>query len=247
MSNDTARSGAFPSTRASVVHATGSDDPVLREQAWGVLIRSYWKPVYKFIRIQWRADEQDAQDLTQEFFTRAMESGFLERFEPSRARFRTYLRTCLQGFLSNERKAASRLKRGGEYRFVPVDFAAAEAELSHAAPASRDPEAYFRQESIRSLFGLAVDDLRAHCEAAGKTVQFAVFERYDLQPSSPAERPTYRALAEEFDIPVTQVTNYLAFARRELRRLVLERLREVSGSDGEFRAEAIELLGVDPG
>ena len=241
-------SGAFPLTRASVVHATGSDDPRLREQAWATLIRSYWKPVYKYIRIQWSAGEHDAEDLTQEFFTRAMKGEFFERFDPARARFRTYLRTCLHGFLVNERKAARRQKRGGGFDLVPLDFDVAESELARSAPlAHSDPEEFFRQESIRSLFGLAVEDVRARCEGAGKHTHFAVFERYDLNPASAAERPTYAQLAQEFDIPVTQVTNYLAFTRRELRRAVLENLREISGTESELRLEAIELLGIDPG
>jgi RNA polymerase sigma factor (sigma-70 family) len=239
-------SGAFPLTRASVIHATGSDDPALRRDAWGTLIRSYWKPVYKYVRIQWNASPEDAQDLTQEFFTRAMNGSFFERYDAARARFRTYLRTCLHGFLVNELKAARRQKRGGGLQHVSLDFAAAEDELRAAAPAPGDPEEFFRRESVRSLFELAVAQLRQQCEAAGKRTHFAVFERYDLLPGSAGERPTYQQLATEFGIPVTQVTNYLAFARRELRRAVLEHLRAISGTDSEFRLEARELLGIDP-
>ena len=58
-----------------------------------------------------------------------------------------------------------------------------------------------------------------------------------------AKRPAYRTIAEELGLPVTQVTNHLAWARRELRRLVLERLRSLTSSDAEFREEAEELLG----
>jgi hypothetical protein len=57
------------------------------------------------------------------------------------------------------------------------------------------------------------------------------------------ERPTYAQLAVELRLPVTQVTNYLAAARRELRALVLSRLRDLCASDTEFRDEARELLG----
>jgi hypothetical protein len=59
-------------------------------------------------------------------------------------------------------------------------------------------------------------------------------------------RPGYREIAERFDLPLTQVTNHLAWARRELRRLVLARLAEVTGSDAELREEAEELFGVSP-
>ena len=89
-----------------------------------------------------------------------------------------------------------------------------------------------------------MESLDAWGRETGRQVHFALFERYDLD-EKPGDRPTYQALAGEFGIPVTQVTNYLAVARREFRRIVLQRLREVTATDAEFRAEARELLGVD--
>jgi len=59
-------------------------------------------------------------------------------------------------------------------------------------------------------------------------------------------RPSYAGLAAEFSVAVTDVTNYLAFARREFRRLVLLQLQEMTGSEEEFRREAQSLLGVGP-
>jgi RNA polymerase sigma factor (sigma-70 family) len=238
---------SFPDTRFSLVRATGSHDPRLREDAWELLIRSYWRPVYKYIRTKWRADEERAKDLTQEFFTRALDAGFFERFDPGKARFRTWLRVCLHGFVANEFKAAARKKRGGDYRILSLDFEDAERELRQTSIADDvDADDYFRQESIRSLFGEAVTELRERLGAAGKATQLAVFERYDLAGDDVIDRPTYQSLAAEFGIPVTQVTNYLAAVRREFRRIVLDRLREISGTEREFRVEAIELLGVDP-
>src|SRR5262249_22802281 len=146
-----------------------------------------------------------------------------------------------------------RIKRGGGVTFVPLDFGAAEHELgdrslaaSSGSPvASQDDETQFRQEWVRALFADAVTALREVCEAADKQTHFTVFQRYDLDESVNG-RPTYAELGEELGIPVTQVTNYLAFARRELRRLVLERLRALCATDVEFKLEARELLGVDP-
>jgi hypothetical protein len=114
-------------------------------------------------------------------------------------------------------------------------------------PADTDPEEYFRQESVRCLFGLAVNALRAHCEATRRPTLFALFERYDLAPPERMDRPTYQQLADELGLTVTQVTNQLATVRREFRRIVLDQLRAISGSEAEFRLEAVELLGVDPG
>jgi hypothetical protein len=71
-----------------------------------------------------------------------------------------------------------------------------------------------------------------------------LFERYALLEDE-AERPSYKDLAASFSIPITSVTNHLAFTRREFRRIVLERLRELTASDEEFRGEARALLGVE--
>ena len=134
-------------------------------------------------------------------------------------------------------------------------LAAAERELSALPVASgrtdvrsvpsADDDTLFRQEWVRALFANAVADLRESCDAAGKQMQFEVFQRYDIDEDRDG-RPTYAQLGAELKIPVTQITNYLAFARRELRRLVLERLRDVCATDEEFRLEARELLGIDP-
>ena len=247
--------GAFPATRQSVVRALGSADHDTRRVAFDALVSAYWRPVYKYLRIKWNADREEAADLTQEFFARAFEKGLLARFDPSRARFRTFLRVCLDGFVANERKAARRIKRGGGVAFVPLDFAVAESELGSApgappagafapAPSDADGDEYFRQEWVRALFADAVAALRESCAAAGKEVHFAVFERYDLEDHVDG-RPTYAELASALGIPATQVTNYLAFTRRELRRLLLDRLRAMSASDEEFRLEARDLLGID--
>jgi RNA polymerase sigma factor (sigma-70 family) len=237
---------SFPATRHSVVAGIASPDQRLRRVAFDALVSAYWRPVYKYVRIRWRADRDDAADLTQEFFARAFEKRSLDRFDPARARFRTFLRVCLDGFVANEHKAAGRLKRGGGVSFVPLDFASAESELGEsAAVPGADDDAFFRQEWVRTLFADAVAALRQSCEAAGKEVQFAVFRRYDLDDDA-GGRPTYSQVGAELRIPVTQVTNYLSFTRRELRRLLLERLRTLSATDEEFRVEARELFGVDP-
>ena len=131
--------GRFPTTRRSVVLAVRHAEPGVRRRAWDLLAESYWRPVYRYLRLRWRTAPEEAEDLTQEFFARALEKGTFDRYDPGRARFRTYLRTCLDGFVANERKAASRLKRGGGRPALsldlPFDFAAAESEVSRIEPA----------------------------------------------------------------------------------------------------------------
>jgi RNA polymerase sigma factor (sigma-70 family) len=239
--------GAFPATRPSVVRDLGSADPLRRAAAYDALAHSYWRPVYLYIRLRWRRDPEDAQDLTQEFFARAFEREYLSRYDPAKARFRTFVRTCLDGFLANESKAAARLKRGGGLTIAGVDFARFDADLAaHARSDEPDPERWFHREWIRGLFADAVDALRARCDAEDRVRAFTLFTRYDIEGPDAGERPTYATLARETGLRVTDVTNQLAWARRAFRDIVLTRLRDVCASDDEFRTEARDLLGIDP-
>jgi RNA polymerase sigma factor (sigma-70 family) len=237
---------AFPITRHSVVRDLASVDPSTRAAAYDALARSYWRPVYLYIRLRHgRRDAEDARDLTQEFFARAFEREYLERYDPAKARFRTFVRACLDGFLANEHKAATRLKRGGAFVVTAVDFAGADAEIAARAPADdADPERWFHREWVRGLFGEALRALERHADEAGHARAFALFRRYDVEDAAP--RVTYAELARELGIRTTDVTNELAWARRAFREIVLDALRRVCATDEEFRAEARDLFGVDP-
>jgi RNA polymerase sigma factor (sigma-70 family) len=235
---------AFPATRGSVIAAAASDDPFVRRGGFEALVRAYWKPAYKYLRIKWRASNEDAKDLTQGFFAVAFEKRWFDRYDAGRAKFRTYLRTCLDGFVANERKSAARLKRGGDTETLSLDFETAEGELrAHEVPDGTDLELFFHREWVRGLFAAGVERLRERCRDAGKDVAFRVFERYDLEGPEAGAKLTYAQLAAELGLPVTQVTNHLFWARRELRAAVLETLRDLVGSDEEFRAEARALFG----
>jgi len=240
-------SGRFPLTRYSVVAAIRSGDAVERARALDTLLAAYWRPVYAHLRLRWGTAHEDARDLTQDFFVQLLERGLLERYDPARARFRSYLRLCLDGFASNQRKAERRLKRGGGARVLSLDFEGAESALAgtDALRSESDFERQFHHEWVRGLFALAVADLRALCESREKMTHYALFARYDLEAPGTSDAPTYAELGAHHGIPVTQVTNHLSWARREFRRIVLVRLREISGSDDEFRAEARALLGVE--
>jgi DNA-directed RNA polymerase specialized sigma24 family protein len=238
--------GRFPTTKGSFVRGVLSGDPALRERSWEALAHAYWKPAYKHVRVRWRLAEEDAEDAIQGFFARALEADFFASYEPGRARFRTFFRVCLDRWVANERKARARQKRGGGAVVLGMDFAAAERELALAGAAAwESPEACFDREWKRSLFARAIEGLRVACEESGKGVHYAIFAAYDL--CEVTARPTYEDLARAHGVPVTTVTNQLAFARRELRRLVLEELARVTENDTELTREAREVLGAPGG
>jgi DNA-directed RNA polymerase specialized sigma24 family protein len=228
-----------------VIAGVRSADGEVRRRALGALVTAYWKPVYKYVRLRWRASPEDAQDLTQHFFTRAIEKGFFDGYDSVRARFRTYLRVCLDGFVANEQRAERRHKRGGGVELVGLDFVDAERELRCREPlADADLDAYFHREWVRHVFGLAVAAFERECTAAHKEELFAVFKRYDIEGRVADEPPSYSTVAQGFGLPVTQVTNHLAWARRAFRRTVLATLREATASEEEFRSAVRDVLGA---
>jgi hypothetical protein len=234
---------AFPTTQRSAIAGLKSPDPTERAHAFRRIIACYWKPVYKYVRVKWRMIPADAQDVTQAFFTIALEKDTLAKHDPSRARFRRYLRVCLDHFTSRYRRSEATLP-AAEEAIDGHDFEEVEAELARAGqPAADALDDYFDAEWVRHVFGLAVATLRDECAAKGKDEHFRIFERYDLDPSE--GKPTHAALAAELGIGAMDVSNRLSFARREFRRIVLDTLQAITATEDEFRAEARVLLGVD--
>jgi DNA-directed RNA polymerase specialized sigma24 family protein len=147
---------SFPTTRSSAVLGARSDDEEERTRSWSALGRTYWKPAYKHLRIKCGLTPEDAEDAVQGFFECALEKAFFDAYEPSRARFRTFFRVCLERFAANEAKARRRQKRGGGAIHLALD--AEEERYASAGELSDDVG--------RFLDGLPV---RAHREG--------VFER----------------------------------------------------------------------
>lgn len=238
----------FPPTQQSVIEALAASDPAVRVPAFDALVASYWRPAYKYLRVARGIPHEDAEDLTQDFFARAFSKDTLASYDPTKARFRTFLRVCLDRVALNAVRAGRRLKRGGGQTAVSIDASGVEWEIARdpALPVV-DPDAFFRREWIRSLFDGALAVTTEECRSKGKDIPLAIFLAYDIDPPADSGRPTYDELAQRHGLPVTQVTNYLASVRRIFRRAVLDRLRAVTATPEEFAAEAREILGVDVG
>src|SRR3981081_1099211 len=191
----------FPPPRRSVLEAARSIDAEERESALESLCAAYWKPVYKYVRLRWNRTPDAAQDLTQGFFVELLERELLDKFDSKKSRLRTYLRICVDSFVMNEDKAGRRQKRGGNVPLRAVDFSGAEEERGAAVidPAKiASPESleeFFEKEWVRSLFALAVEDLRKVCEQRERGRTFHLFESYDLEGD---EKSSYEQLSKDY-------------------------------------------------
>lgn len=228
----------FPATHVSLVRRVRSADESERARAHETIAAVYWRPIYAHVRLTHGAAREDAEDLTQGFFAEALRRDLFARYEPARARFRTYVRRCVDSFVANERKSEARLKRGGGTATVSLDVADLEGRLT----AGGDPDRIFHDEWVRSVFAAALERLRAQCERDGHPVRFELFMRHDVTGADAP--PSYAELARDLDLSTTQVTNWLSAVRRAFRAAVLETLGELSGSDAELRDEARALLGI---
>lgn len=239
------RQAHFPVTQQSAICALRSADQAARAAAYDAVLACYWKPTYKLIRLKWSVSPEAAEDLTQGFFATAFEKRFFEQYDPQLARFHTFLRTCLERYVMNQQKYEHRLRRAGDKVALSLDFEGAEEEFAgYQTSQDISQDEFLYREWVRSLLELAVEALREECSTRGRGVHFELFEAYDLEDNLYGQ-VTYQSLALKHGLTTTTVTNYLASVRRDFRRLVLTRLRELTADDDEFRAEARHLLGVE--
>ena len=231
----------FPITQVSTIREAGASDGLSRLRAFETLTRVYRRPVYVYLRLKWRMDPTLSEDLTQEFFATAFANRYFDVYLPAKGRFRTFLRTCLDRLVSKHLQAQGRQKRSGDRLALALPPDEAERMLA-TIPVERDMEAVFDAEWIRGLMTESLQALREDAEARGKRLGLALFERIAFADGPP---PTYAQLARDHGIGVTAVTNQLSRTRRRFREIVLEKLRDVTTSEEEFRSEARAVLGLE--
>ena len=111
----------FHTTRWSLVLAAGQRSTPNSQDALDALCRTYWYPLYAYVRRRVCAVDE-AQDLTQSFFLQVLDKNYLGDAQPERGKFRAFLLTAFKNFLANEWDKAKALKRGGGRTSIPLDF-----------------------------------------------------------------------------------------------------------------------------
>src|SRR5436190_6508851 len=169
------RSPIFATTRWSVVIAAQQEPTDLADEALETLCRTYWYPLYAFVRRQGHAPH-DAQDLTQEFLARLVEKDWLAGVAPERGRFRSWLLAAMKHFLAKEWRDSQREKRGGGATFVPLETGDAEERYAHEPAAPRSAEELYDRRWALDLLERGLVRLQAEFETAGKAAQFAALK-----------------------------------------------------------------------
>lgn len=204
----------FATTHWSVIVAASQPDSAAQNEALAALCRSYWPPVYAYIRRRGHKPE-DAQDLTQEFFARLLAKEWLAGIEPRISRFRSFLLTAVSRFLANEYDRSTAAKRGGGALALNLDQAEFLCRDSSASPDS--PEHSYDRRWALAVLDQALNRLREETASSGKARQF---ERLNAFLSREADDGEYARLGRELGVSGGAVGVAVHRLRQRYRELV---------------------------
>jgi len=228
----------FPATHWSVVLAAGESASPESRAAVERLCRSYWYPLYAFVRRQGQTGE-DARDLTQAFFERFLEHHYLKDAVRGKGRFRTFLLIAFKRFLADRRDHSAAAKRGGGISFVPWDTLDPEAQFHELLASTESPEAVFDRAWAEATVQGSVGRLQAEYEAAGKGSRFHQLKGY---LSRPADRASYTAAAQQLGLSADAVAMAVVRLRRRYRALVRVAVADTVATPAEIDDEMRYLV-----
>jgi len=225
----------FNTTHWSLVGAAQSDGASRTQarKALEELCRAYWYPLYAFARNRGYSSF-DAQDLTQSFLARFIDTGGFATADRERGRFRTYLLGAMKHFLANEWHRARRQKRGGGVRFLEWDALDPEARYALEPEQPTDPDTGFDREWALELIARAMSELRVEWEAGGKTRLFGALKG-SLTGEEPPRSDTARQLGMTEGAVKVAVHRLRLRYRELLRAEIAETVNEQSEIDDEMR------------
>jgi RNA polymerase sigma-70 factor (ECF subfamily) len=237
---DPAPAAVFATTHWSIVLAAGSAPSRESEAALENLCRSYWYPLYAYLRRR-GSGPQDAQDLVQEFFYHLLRSDWLSRADRNKGRFRTFLLCGLQNFSANEWQKANRLKRGSGHSFISLDQQGSEARYSLEPTDVASPDFLFDRRWAMTVLQVVLGKLEAEQAASGSGERFK-----ELQPVLVGEpnNEGYAAMAERFGVSESTVKSWARRLRLRYRELLRAEVAQTVADSSEVDTELRYLLRV---
>src|SRR5437899_12803237 len=162
-----AKSDVFATTHWTVVLAAGRRSTPQADVALEELCRTYWYPLYVYVR-RHTSSREDAEDFTQSFFAKFLEKNYLEGLSSDKGRFRAFLLAALKHFLANEWDRANRQKRGGGVALFSLDWQDADTRYQINPADNLSPDKLYDRAWAITLLGRVVTRLRGESEADGR-------------------------------------------------------------------------------
>jgi len=226
---------AFPETRWSVVAGLGQES--VKPEALAELCQAYWVPIYGFIRARGKSRE-DAQDLTQGFFSRIVEKELFTVADRERGKMRTFLLGVLKHYLSGEYDKASALKRGGGTTLVEMDFQEAEEHYALSSGSGLDPARRYDQQWALALLAKTLDVLRREYE---DNERGELFQKLHPVLTGQSLDGGYETAGQDLGLSANAVTIAVYRLRLRYRTLLCERIDQTVASAEEVDEEIAYL------
>ena len=229
----------FATTHWSLIVAARDRDAPEAREALAALCRTYWYPLYAYIRRQGYSWDQ-AQDLTQEFFARLLEKDALGLVDREKGRFRSFLIAACRHFLANERDRARARKHGGGRTFVPLDLDAAEKRFGLEPAHTLTPDKDFERRWALALLDQVLARLRVEFQDADRADLFDRLKGFLLKETG-TDLPYSRA-AEELGMTVGTIKVAVHRLRRRYRELLREEITRTVHDPGQVEEEIRNLF-----
>ncbi|MCD6050015.1 MAG: hypothetical protein K0Q55_1418 [Verrucomicrobia bacterium] len=230
----------FATTRWSVVMAAGAPASARSEEALAQLCRAYWYPLYAYVRRQGHS-AHDAQDLTQEFFTRLLQKNYLAAVSRDKGRFRSFLLAALKHFLANEWDKARALKRGGGQEIIHLDAHDAETRYSLEPREVVSADKIYERRWAMTLLDRVLNLLREEQGASGKGAQFDLLKVCLMGDRSSVP---YTELATQLGMTEGNVKVTVHRLRQRYRELLRAEIAETVASPADVEEELRQLFAA---
>ena len=211
----------------------------MRRGALNELCRTYWYPIYVYVRRRGRGPD-DAQDLTQEFFACLLRRGSLTKVSLHRGKFRTFLLASLNHFLADAWDAATAAKRGGNQPIISFDETGAEERYQMETASDPTPDVAFDRRWVLALLEEALARLLAEYTAAGKARTFELLKTF---LENPADEGDYGRVAAALGLNPGAVAVAVHRLRQRYRDLVRAGIAQTVSGPEEMEEELRHLFG----
>jgi RNA polymerase sigma-70 factor (ECF subfamily) len=229
----------FAATHWTVVlAAAGGGSPSRAGEAMAELCRTYWYPLYAYVRRR-KYDAHEAEDLTQEFFARLLAKNFLADVDRRKGKFRAFLLTALKHFLVNEWHRSHSQKRGGEAIIISLDTSMAESRYRLEPFHNLTPERLFERQWVLTVLDRVLVGLHAELAAEGKQAIFDGLKQFLTSERRPA---SYAQVADELGMTEGAVKTAAHRLRRRYRELLRQEIAQTVASPDEIDEEIRYLL-----
>jgi len=231
----------FATTRWSLVQAAGASASAVSRNALEELCRTYWQPVYAFIRRTGSAQAADAADLTQSFFANLLTDRSLSRADQERGRFRSFLIGALKHFLADDRDRVQAVKRGGRVDVVSLDVMLAESRYGEPSSTVEPSDRAYDRAWALSVLDKALARLREEFELSGRGTLFDGLKGF---LTGNEEVATYAAAARSLRITEGATKMTVTRMRKRFRAIMRHELAQTVVTAEELEEELREFTAI---